>query len=80
MYAHLISFLSSDYSLDTICLILVSHDDKLNAFRDLLQLHHVHGGEFRGDDHHDPQLPPQAGGHPHYAHLGESMFNQQQNC
>ena len=49
----------------------------MNPVRDLLQLHHVHGGELRGDDHHDPQLPPQAGGHPHHAHLGESMFNEQ---
>ena len=42
--------------------------------RDLLQLHHVHGGEFRGNHHHDPQLSPQAGGHPHHAQLGEFIM------
>ena len=39
--------------------------------RDLLQLHHVHGGQLCGDDHHGPQLSPQAGGHPRDAGLGE---------
>ena len=39
--------------------------------RNLLQLHHVHGGQLRGHHHHGPQLPPQAGGHPRDARLGE---------
>ena len=40
------------------------------VFRDLLQLHHVHGGELRGDHHHGPQLPPQAQGDTQHAGLG----------
>ena len=39
--------------------------------RNLLQLHHVHGGQLGGDDHHGPQLSPQAGRHPRDAGLGE---------
>ena len=38
--------------------------------RNLLQLHHVHGGEQRGDDHHGAQLPPPAQGDPRHARLG----------
>ena len=41
------------------------------ADRNLLQLHHVHGGELRGDHHHDPQLPPPEAGHSSDAGLGE---------
>ena len=39
--------------------------------RNILQLHHVHGGQLSGDHHHGPQLPPQTGGHPRDAGLGE---------
>ena len=40
------------------------------VFRDLLQLHHVHGGQLRGDHHHGPQLSPQAQGDAQHARLG----------
>ena len=39
--------------------------------RHLLQRDNVHGGQLCGDDHHGPQLPPQAGGDPRDAGLGE---------
>ena len=38
--------------------------------RNILQLHHVHGGEQCGHHHHGPELPPQAQGDPHHALLG----------
>ena len=41
------------------------------VFRDLLQLHHVHGGQLCGHHHHGPQLPPQAGGDTRDAGVGE---------
>ena len=41
--------------------------------RDLLQLHHGHGGEQRAADCAGAQLPPQAPGHPQHAHMGESL-------
>ena len=56
------------------------HSDNLwqPADRNLLQLHHVHGGELRGDHHHDPQLPPPEAGHSSDAGLGEwQEFNKQ---
>ena len=40
--------------------------------RNLLQLHHVHGGQLRGHHHHGPQLSPQVGGDPRDAGLGEA--------
>ena len=40
--------------------------------RHLLQRHHVHGRELRGDDHHGAQLSPPAGGDPRDAGLGEA--------
>ena len=43
-------------------------------FRNLLQLHHVHGGELRGDHHHGPQLSPQDGGHTQHARLGQESL------
>ena len=43
---------------------------EINIPRNLLQLHHVHGGQQCGDHHHDPQLPPQEGPHPQHAGLG----------
>ena len=43
----------------------------VRVIRNLLQLHHVHGGEQRGHHHHDPQLPPPPGRHPRDAQLGE---------
>ena len=40
--------------------------------RNLLQLHHVHGGQQCGDHHHDPQLPPQESTHSQeHARLGK---------
>ena len=42
--------------------------------RNIFQLHHVHGGEQRGDHHHDPQLSSQTGGHSRDAELGEIFF------
>ena len=38
--------------------------------RDILHRHHVHGGLELRDDHHDPELSPQDGGHPRDAWLG----------
>jgi hypothetical protein len=49
--------------------------DEVLVYRDLLQLHHVHGGEQRGDHHHDPQLSPQAGRHSRDACLGKPPHN-----
>ena len=40
--------------------------------RHLLQRDNVHGGQLGGDDHHGPQLSPQAGGDPRDAGLGEA--------
>ena len=45
------------------------------VFRDLLQLHHVHGGLQRGHNHPRPQLPPQAAGHSRDAGMGKLSFN-----
>jgi hypothetical protein len=42
----------------------------LSPTRDLLQLHHVYGGEQCCHHHHDPQLPSQAGRHPRDAGVG----------
>ena len=41
-------------------------------FRNLLQRDNVHGGQLSGDDHHGPELPPQVGGDPRDAGLGEN--------
>ena len=43
--------------------------------RNIFQLHHVHGGEQRGDHHHDPQLSSQEGAHSPHARVGEFMRN-----
>ena len=42
-----------------------------NFHRNLLQRHHVHGGELSGDHHHGPQLSPQDGGDTRYAGHGQ---------
>ena len=42
--------------------------------RDLLQLHHVHGGQQCGHHHHDPQLPPQTIRHAPHALLGKPQL------
>ena len=39
-------------------------------FRNLLQRDNVHGGQLSGDDHHGPELPPQAQGNAYHAFLG----------
>ena len=43
--------------------------------RNIFQLHHVHGGEQRGDHHHDPQLSSQEGAYSSHARVGEYMRN-----
>ena len=43
-------------------------------FRNLLQLHHVHGGELGGDHHHGPQLSSPDGGHTQHARLGQESL------
>ena len=43
--------------------------------RNLLQLHHVHGGQQRGHNHHDPQLSSPASRHTRDARLGQYYLN-----
>ena len=51
--------------------LLESQKLNLESARNLLQRDHVYGCELRGDHHHGPQLPPQAGGDPRDAGVGE---------
>ena len=44
---------------------------KRDFSRNIFQCHNVHGGQQRGDHHHGAQLPPQDGGDPRDAGLGQ---------
>ena len=54
---------------------VVFHYSNCPLFRNLLQLHHVHGSKLCGDHHHDPQLPPQEIWYSWNATLGIHYFS-----